>query len=213
MLKVKFAAAAAFLLVALTGIASAQQPAQNSQGAAGGNVPDGKIAVINTQVFPEQIGELKQKYQQVDGQFKDRYEKLKNLDNQLKQMETDIRTKGPSWPAEKQQQAQEEYDRLKKQGGREFEDLKSEYDRTVDTATKPVRDKLYQFVEKYAGQHGIVLVLNLAGAAQTGSLAYWHPGSDITDDFVAEYNKANPVPNAAAPAPTNKPAAKPPSNR
>ncbi|HMG32524.1 MAG TPA: OmpH family outer membrane protein [Blastocatellia bacterium] len=191
MLKVKFAAAAAFIVAALAGVASAQQPAQG--GAPGGNVPDGKIAVINTQVFPAQINELKQKYEQVDGQFKDRYEKLKQLDNQLKQMETDIRTKGPSWPADKQQQAQDEYARLKTQGTREFEDLKAEYDRTVDTATKPVRDKLYQFVEKYAGSHGIVLVLNLAGAAQTGSLAYWHPGSDITDDFVSEYNKANPV--------------------
>ena len=42
-----------------------------------------QIAVINTQAFPEQVGELRQKYDQVNNQFKERYEKLKALDNQL----------------------------------------------------------------------------------------------------------------------------------
>ena len=59
------------------------------------------------------------------------------------------------------------------------------------------------------------LVLNLAGIAQSQSLAYWHPSADITDDFVAEYNKANPVAGAPATQPTApvRPATKPPGNR
>ncbi|MFY9556885.1 MAG: OmpH family outer membrane protein, partial [Blastocatellia bacterium] len=77
----------------------------------------------------------------------------------------------------------------------------------IDTATKPIRDKLYQFLNNYAAQRSIVLIINLAGAAQTGTLAYWNPGTDITDDFIAEYNKANPV--AGAPAAPPKPATKP----
>jgi hypothetical protein len=53
-----------------------------------------------------------------------------------------------------------------------------------------------------------VLIINLPGAAQTGSIAYWSPGADITQDFITEYNKANPV--AGAPAAQPKPT--PPQN-
>lgn len=206
MFKIKLAAFAAALLgVAVT--ASAQQATQAGVGAV---LPDGKVAVVNTQAFPGAINELKQKYEQVDKQFQDRYQKLQGVETQLKQLENDIRTKGPSLAPDKLQEMQDNYERLKKQGTRDYEDLKGEYDRTIDVATKPIRDKLYQFLNSYAVQRNIVLVINLAGAAQTGSLAYWNPGADITDDFVAEYNKANPVPGGApAQQPAKPPAPKP----
>jgi Skp family chaperone for outer membrane proteins len=201
MFKIKLAVLVAAVLTGLSASASAQQATQAGVGAA---LPDGRIAVVNSQAFPGGIGELKQKYEQVDKGFQARYQQLQALENQLKQLETDIRTKGPSLTPEKLQEMQDSYERLKKQGTRDLEDLKAEYDRTIDTATKPIRDKLYQFLNNYAAQHSIVLVINLAGAAQSGSLAYWNPGTDITDDFIAEYNKANPVPGGA-PAPS-KPA-------
>ena len=213
MLKIKFAALAAILVASTAGLASAQRATQAGVGAA---VPDGKVAVMNTEAFRAAIGELKLKYDQVDNQFKDRYQKLQGLENQLKQMESDIKTKGQSLTAEKFQEMQTAYEDLKRRGTRDFEDLKAEYERTVDTATKPIRDKLFQFLNTYASQRGIVVIFNLAGAAQTGALAYWNPGADITDDFIAEYNKANPVSGAAAatPQPTTttppKPAPKKP---
>jgi Skp family chaperone for outer membrane proteins len=208
MLKVKFAAGAALTIATLAFAANAQQPAAAAQGP----IPDGKVAVINTQVFAGQIAELKQKYEQVDAQFKERYDRLRQIEADLKNLETEMRTKGDSWSPEVRQQKQDEYDRKKKLGTRDYEDLKADYDKTVETATKPVRDKLFQFLEKYAGQRGIVMVFNLAGAAQTGSLAFWHPGADVTDDFCAEYNKANPVATASAPSQpaANRPATRPP---
>jgi Skp family chaperone for outer membrane proteins len=220
MLKIKSAALAAILITSMAGLASAQQAAQAGVGAA---LPDGRVAVINTQAFPASINELKIKYDQVDGQFKDRYQRLQTIETQLKQMESDINTKGPGLAPDKLQEMRIAYDDLKKKGTREYEDLKADYDRTIDSATKPIRDKLFQFLNTYASQRGIVVILNLAAAAQSGSLAYWNPGTDITDDFIAEYNKANPVsgatttpapvkpvPGAAASPTPVKPAAKPP---
>jgi Skp family chaperone for outer membrane proteins len=208
MLKIKSAALAAILITSVAGLASAQQAAQAGVGAA---LPDGRVAVINTQAFPASINELKIKYDQVDGQFKDRYQRLQTIETQLKQMETDIKTKGSSLTPDKLQEMQITYDDLKKKGTREYEDLKADYDRTIDSATKPIRDKLFQFLNTYASQRSIVVIFNLAAAAQVGSLAYWNPGIDMTDDFISEYNKANPVSGAAAtPAPPVKPAAKPP---
>lgn len=196
MVKIKLAAFAAAILLALTASVSAQQAMQAGVGAA---LPDGKIAVVNTQAFPGGIGELKQKYDQVDRQFQPRYQQLQTVENQLKQMESDIQTKCPQLTPDKCQELQGNYSELKKKGTRDYEDLKAEYERAVETATKPVRDKLYQFLNNYATQRQIILVINLAGAAQSGTLAYWNPGADITENFIAEYNKVNPV-AAAAPA-------------
>jgi outer membrane protein len=212
MLKSKFAAFAAIILAAAASVASAQQATQAGVGAA---IPDGKIAVLNSQAFSGSILELKQKYDQVESQFKDRYAKLQQIETQLKTMESDLKTKQGVLAADKYQQLQIDFEDLKKKGQRDFEDLKNDYNKTVDTATRPVRDKLYQFIQAYSAQRGIVLIIDLAGAAQSGTLAYWNPGSDVTEDFINEYNRANPVagapaPAAAKPAPTPvKPAAKP----
>lgn len=204
MFKIKLAILAAVVLASTGVSARAQQATQAGVGAA---LPDGKVAVVNTQAFPGGIGELKQKYEAVDKQFQPRYQQLQTLENQLKQLETDIKVKCPQLTPDKCQEMQNNYEDTKKKGQRDYEDLKAEYDRTIDTATKPVRDKLYQFLNNYASQRGIVLVINLAGAAQSGSLAYWNPGTDITEDFIGEYNKANPVPGGApaATAPAKKP--------
>ena len=200
---------AALVGAVLVGISSSALAQQATQAGVSSALPDGRIAVVNSQAFMGGIGELKQKYEQVDKQFQSRYQQLQGVETQLKQMENDIQVKGPTLAPDKFQELQNNYNDLKKKGTRDYEDLKAEYDRTVDTATKPVRDKLYQFLNNYAARHSIVLVINLAGAAQSGSLAYWNPGTDITDDFIAEYNKANPVPGAAPTSAPAKPPAKP----
>lgn len=205
MVKIKLAAFAAAILVTVALPGFAQQATQAGVGAA---LPDGKVAVINTQVFPGAILELKQKYEQVNNQFKDRFQKLQGLAEQMKGMENDLRTKQNVLSADKYQELQATYNETKKRGEREQEDFNADADKALDAATKPVRDKMTQFLNTYAAQRSIVVVINLAGAAQSGSLAYWNPGLDITDDFVAEYNKANPVAGVTATPPATQP--KPP---
>jgi len=206
MMKFKLAAFSAALLAALTATVSAQNATQAGVGAA---LPDGKVAVINTQVFPGQILELKQKYEQVNNQFKDRFQKLQSLAEQMKTMENDLRTKQNVLTPDKYQELQATYAESKKRGEREQEDFNADADKALDIATRPVRDKMTQFLNTYAAQRNIVVVINLAGAAQSGSLAYWNPGLDITDDFISEYNKANPVAGVTATPPGAQPA-KPP---
>jgi len=205
MFKIKLAALAAATLAIAGGNAFGQQATQAGVGAA---LPEGKVVVVDTQQFPGAILELKAKYDQVEKQFQPRYQQLQTYETQLKQMENDIQVKCPTLTADKCQEMQNNYAELKKRATRDYEDAKGDYDRQIDTATKPIRDKLYQFLNTYASQHSIVLVINLAGAAQSGSLAYWNPGADITADFIAEYNKANPVPGVTA-APATQPAQQP----
>ena len=194
MIKIKSAVFAAFFVTAIAIGASAQ------------NVPDGKIVVLNTTAFPNGILELKQKYDQVDNQFKQRSQELESLAQQMQQIETDIKAKGNVLPADKLREMQDRYEALKSEGTRKQEDLKNDYEKAVEQATKPVRDKLYQFLNNYAAKNTISMVINLAGAAQSGSLAFWDPKADVTEDFINEYNKANPVAGMTATPPASKPA-------
>ena len=98
---------------------------------------------------------------------------------------------------------------LKRDGTRKQEDLKNDYDKALESATKPVRDKLYQFLNNYTTKNSITMVINLAAAAQSGTLAFWDPKSDVTEEFINEYNKANPVPGMTATPPAGKPATNP----
>lgn len=192
MIRAKYAAAAIVIVAALVLTASAQQSGSPAL------VPDGKVVVLNTSIFPTQIGELKQKYDQVDGRFKDRYQKLQQLDAQVKSLENQIQTQQQTLTAEKLQQLKTQYDDLKRQGQRELEDFQADYQKALEGETRPVREKLSNFLGNYATQRQIIMIVNLPAAYQAGTLAYVNPGADITDDFVKEYNKANPVPTGSS---------------
>lgn len=200
MVKLKLAVFAVLALAAITVSASAQA-----------TVPDGKIVVINTTEFPSKIGELRQKYEQVDNQFKNDYTKLETLAKQIQTLENEIRAQQQVLTQDKLREKQDQYEDLKRRFNRDKEDLQAAVDKAVEAATKPVRDKLYQSLNNYATKNGIVMIINLAGAAQSGTLAFWDPKSDITADFMTEYNKANPVPTSAPP--TGQPAAQPPATK
>jgi Skp family chaperone for outer membrane proteins len=205
MVKTKFAVLALIALTALSVSAAAQQPAS-------GTIPEGKVVVINTTAFPSQIGELKQKYDQIDTQFKDRTQKLQGVVEQMGRLENEIKAQQNVLTADKLREKQEQYETLKRQATRDNEDLRAEAEKALEAATKPVRDKLYQALNNYSAKNGIVMVINLAGAAQSGALAFWDPKSDITEEFIKDYNRANPVPGGAPAASTTappKPAAKP----
>jgi Skp family chaperone for outer membrane proteins len=197
--------AAGLLTAALSASALAQQAQQAPapQGPAGD-----KVVVINTQLFPARISELKQKYDQVEAQYKDRYSKIQGMNSQAQDLDQKLRTQQQTLAGDKVQEMQAQLEEIKKRVQRESEDFQTDYKKSIEDSTKPIIAKLNQFINSYATARGIMLVLDLPGAYQTGTLAYWGPGTDITEDFIAEYNKANPVPGAA---PAAKPAAAKPS--
>ena len=192
MVNTRIAAAAAALIIGFAATSAKAQLQPSTQAKPSGPVPDGKVAVINTGAFPAQILELKQKYDQVDTQFKDRYTRLQGIENQLKQLQTELETKQGVLKPEQLQEMQNNYQRIKTQGTRDLEDLRADVDKALDTATKPIRDKLGQFLQTFSQQRGIVMILNLQGLAQSGSVAYFSPATDVTNEFITEYNKANP---------------------
>src|SRR5215469_2284847 len=158
MIKIKLAALATLALAAITASAAAQQA---TQAGVSGLLQDGKVAVMNTAVFPEKIGELRQKYEQVQAQFKDRTQRLQALDTEVKNLTQEFQTKQPTLSADKAQEMSQIIEDKKKKGQRELEDLQTDYNKALEAATKPVRDKLSGFVNSYASQRGIIMIIDL----------------------------------------------------
>ncbi|HEX4998130.1 MAG TPA: OmpH family outer membrane protein [Terriglobia bacterium] len=174
-------------------------------------LPDGKVAVVNTDVFPEKIAELKEKYDQIESQYKSRFDVIQKLAEEAKAI-GDKLSSSTDLTLDATRQLQTQYEDLQRRGTREETDLHDEVTRALDTATRPIQEKLKNFMSAYAREHGIVAVFNLVPAADSGLFAFWNPGTDITDDFVAAYNKANPAAGArtgTAPKPGDSPSGRP----
>jgi len=94
----------------------------------------------------------------------------------------------------------EQLESMKRDYQRKSEDLQADGNRAESGVFEPLQEKMRKFTEEYTAKRGIVLLIDRANAQQAGTLLWFDQRTDVTQDFINEYNKANPVPTAAAPA-------------
>jgi outer membrane protein len=195
--------------VAILGFAAsvpAQQPPNGTPPPAGratGALPKGKIAVIDTARFQNQVSEFKVKVDELNRQFEPRLKEVQGIADRINALETTLKTQGQTLSAAKTAEMTEQLATMKREYQRKGEDLQADGDRARQRAFEPISVKLQKFVEQYTAQKGIVMLIDLANADQAGAILWFDPRADVTTDFIAEYNKANPV--GAAPAAPAKP--------
>jgi outer membrane protein len=198
-------------LLALAVGASAQQAATGSAqgGVAPAMLPKGKIAIINSLYFQESIGEIKAKVESLNRQFEPRMKEVQGLRDRITALETTIDTqrKSGALAATREAEMIEQLEQMKRDYQRRGEDLQSEGRRASEEAIAPINQKVGRFLQEYAQRRGIILLINVANEAQARTVVWFDQRADVTQDFIAEYNKANPTAGAGASAP---PAAKKP---
>jgi Skp family chaperone for outer membrane proteins len=160
----------------------------------------GKIAVINTGVFQEQIGEFKAKLDALNKQFEPRIRELDQLATQIKTREDTLKTQGPALTPAKVAELTEQVESMKRDYQRKGEDLQADGGKARDLALQPVSEKLEKFAKDYTVRKGITVLVDLANAFNSGLIVWYDPKLDVTEDFIKEYNKANAVP-AGTPKP------------
>lgn len=166
--------------------------------AQGGTLPTGKVAIIDSRAFGDGIGEMKKQLDKLEADFQPRFKDLEGLQQQLVTLDDDIKKeKDPRV----QQQKADKLQTTKRDFERKREDFQQDYQRRSDVALGPIRDKVLKFLEGYAAARDIVIVFDLAPAAQSG-LVFLNPGTNITEDFVKEYNKQSSA--GAPPEPAKK---------
>jgi outer membrane protein len=185
------AALACGLLLALAGSAVAQAPARPSGGGANvGTIPRGRIAMLDVGTFSTQINELKRAIEALNRSFEPRTKELRALADRITGLEAQARQ--GSIAQNQQAQFAETYEQLKLEYKRKSEDVEREGQKAYADQTDPIQEKLRTAMQKFAAERGIVVIIEIGGALQSNSVFYAAPGTNITQDFITEYNKANP---------------------
>jgi Skp family chaperone for outer membrane proteins len=170
---------------------------QGNQGSGGGaaSLVSGKVAIIDSRAFPEGIGEYKKQLDKLEAEFQPRTKDLEAVQQNLVKADEELKSGGTNMDPKIYQQRVENLQSLKKDFERKREDYQADLQKRSEIVLGPVRDKVLKFLENYASTKDISMVFDLAPAAQAG-LVFMNPGTNITDDFIKEYNKLNPVPSA-----------------
>lgn len=195
----------ALALQLLGASAFAQRPTTGTpQKAPVAPLPKGKLAVINTGTFQEQVDEFKAKIEALNRQFEPRVKEVQGLADKINALETTLKSQSGVLAAAKVAEMTENLESMKREYQRKREDLEAEAGRVRDKAFEPISAKLGKFAEDYTGKRSIVMMIDISNAVQSGTVLWFDPRSDVTQDFIREYNKANPVTTAAPPKPAPK---------
>jgi outer membrane protein len=171
----------------------------------GGTGAEGKLAYINTGRFTADIGELKGKIEALNAEFEPKKKEVQAEEEALNNLKNKLNTQGGTVSVQVRAQWAEEAGDKEKSLTRKREDYGQIGQRRLAEITQPVYEKVGKFLETYCQQRGIVMVLEGGAAQQAGILLFAAQATDITDDFIKEYNKANPAPGGASPQAAKKP--------
>ena len=174
-----------------------QQPARPVAGPV--NVPDGKIAIIDSDAFSDQKGGIQRlvaAFQTVEREFKPRRDELQTMRTRyegLVKQANDTKT-----VADQKSLASlaDQAETLKKDIERRQEDGQRALEKRVGELTGPIFEDVGKALQAFAGSRGITLVFDVS---KTGNaMMVVNNAVDITDAFVADYNQRNPASTASA---------------
>lgn len=186
-------------LLVLNVSAFAQQPgAAQAKPTSPALLPKGKVAVINTAIFQEKVDEFKAKVDQLNRQFEPRVKDVQSLADKINALETTIKSQSGVLSPARVAEMTENLEGMKREYQRKGEDLQAEAARARDKAFEPITGKLTKFAEDYTAKRGIVVLVDIGNAVQSGTVLWYDPRTDVTQDFVNAYNTANPMTTAPA---------------
>jgi outer membrane protein len=159
----------------------------------GGTGAEGKVAYINTAQFRIGINELKVRLDVLNSEFEPKKKEIQSLEEDVNNLKNKIQTQGNTVSVQVRNQWVEEATEKEKTLKRRAEDYDALGQKRLADVSQPVYEKVSKFLEQYCTQRGIILVLEGGAAQQAGVLIYASPTTDVTDDFMKEYNKVNPV--------------------
>lgn len=163
-----------------------------SQGAIGGAGAEGKLASLNTASFRTGIRELKVKVDSLNAEFETKRKVIEALESEVNNLKTRIQTQGNTVSQEVRNLWVEEGSEKERKLKRLAEEYAADSQRRLAEVTGPIMAKIGKFLEEYCKQQGIIMVLEGRAAQQAGIVVFASPASDITEDFMAQYNKAHP---------------------
>jgi outer membrane protein len=191
-------AAAAFMAAITVLPAYAQggagRPAAPATQAANANVPDSKVALVNTDAFGDEkqgITRLVNAVKSVDREFTPRKTELQGMQTRITQLTTDITNTGTVADQKTIQAKQDQLDVLKKDYQRKGEDAQAAYNKRLQEVVGPIYDDIGKSLDAFGKTHGITLMLDAAKIGPAIIMAT--DAMDVTAAFIREFNSSHPA--------------------
>ncbi|HKX27648.1 MAG TPA: OmpH family outer membrane protein [Blastocatellia bacterium] len=169
-------------------------------GAADGQIPKMKVAIIDVLAFRERVGELKAKYDKLQSEFGPKYQQLQSMETKLSAQEKTL-SENKNLTPQQASKLNDEFEQGKKEYQRTLEDSQVQARKREQDETEAIYDKLSKFLDQYCAKQGITHVFDARRLQETGIVVYAAPAANITEEFIKEYNKAFPSPTAASAKP------------
>jgi outer membrane protein len=158
-----------------------------------GNVPETKIALVNTDEFADEktgITRLVSAMKRVDGEFQPRRTELQTLQQQIEKATADLAKAAPVQDQKVTQQQSDKIELMKTEFKRKGEDAQAGYQKRLQDVLGPVYDDIGKALDAYAKAHGITLILDVTKIQGIVSAS---ESLDITRSFITEFNSKNPA--------------------
>ena len=198
-------AAVAFLAAISAGSVLAQPKPTTPAGPAPvtqtGNVPETKIALVNTEDFMDEkagILRLVAAAKRVDGEFQPRRAELVTLNQTIEKATADLQKAQALQDPKVTQQQADKIEQMKTDLKRRGEDAQAAWTKRLQEILNPIYDDIGKALDVYAKAHGITLILDVTKIQGILSAS---DSLDITKPFIAEFNSKNPATASLAPAP------------
>lgn len=192
--------ASTLLLLAVTAFSQTPTPKPGqtapAASAAGADLPKPKIAFVNTSAFAEGIGELKILYDKMSAEFAPRMSELSSMKSAIEAKQEQLNKNGAKLTPQQARKLQEDIEQLTKDGKRKQEDSQADIQKREEELTGAAYGKVNEFLNKYVAEKGITIVFSTMAVAEANLILYIDPKAEITQDFMASYNKAHPAPTA-----------------
>ena len=159
------------------------------------NVPDTKIALVDTTMFADEkagIARYIRAFKGVQTEFAPRNSELVGLQTRIKALADEI-TKLSSNPVvgpETIQAKREEGERLQRELKYKQEQADADFQKRLGQVVSPISTDIGKALDQYASQHGLTLILDISKLLP--AVLTVNPAMDITQPFIADYNSKHP---------------------
>ncbi len=176
-------------------------PAPATTGSATGNVPEAKLALVDTDQFLDEkagIVRLVTAAKKVENEFLPRRTELQGLQTQIDKLTADLQRTAAVQDQKVSAQQQETIDQKKRELTRKTEDAQSGYQKRLQDMLGPIYDDIGKALDAYAKAHGITLILDVTKIQGIVSAS---ESLDITKAFITDFNSKNPATASLTPTP------------
>jgi len=144
-----------------------------------------KLGVVNMQRAISNTAEIKKAIVDVTAKYRPRQQEIEQLQGELQNIQQQLNSGKLSPAAEQQLRA--EGATKERQAQRKDQDLREDVDRERNELVGHATQRMQGIVQKIADEKGLDVIID------TSNTIYFKAGLDITDQAVADYDKAYPV--------------------